>query len=92
MTDPAPENRSDADSDEPRSFEESLEDLERITHQVESGTLPLERALEEFERGVALARRCREELDRAEGRIQQVMEDGSLTAFASEDAGLSDRD
>jgi exodeoxyribonuclease VII small subunit len=45
-----------------RSFEASLEALERIVEQLESGDLPLEKSLELFEQGVRLSRECQERL------------------------------
>jgi Exonuclease VII small subunit len=35
--------------EQPRTFEASLEALEQIVHQLESGDLPLEKSLELFE-------------------------------------------
>ncbi|MFN0083752.1 MAG: exodeoxyribonuclease VII small subunit [Blastocatellia bacterium] len=62
-------------------FEESLNSLERIVAQLESGELPLERALELFEDGVGLARRCQAELEDAERKVEVLLrERGELKA------------
>lgn len=58
-----------------RSFEASLEALERIVHQLESGDLPLEKSLELFEQGVRLSRECQERLSQAERRIEVLLRD-----------------
>lgn len=67
------------------SFEEALGRLEKLTGEVEAGTLPLARALDEFERGIRLAQRCRAILDSADGRIQKLTAEGKLEPFGVED-------
>lgn len=58
-----------------RSFEASLEALERIVHELEQGDLPLERSLELFEQGIRLSRECQERLSQAERRIEILLSD-----------------
>ena len=58
-----------------RSFEASLEALERIVQQLESGDLPLEKSLELFEQGIRLSRECQERLSQAERRIEILLRD-----------------
>ena len=58
-----------------RSFESSLEELERIVRELEQGELPLERSLELFEQGVKLSRECQDRLTQAERRIEILMRD-----------------
>ena len=66
----------------PKTFESSLEDLERIVRELEQGELPLERSLELFEQGVKLSRECQDRLNQAERRIEILMRDnqGRTTA------------
>ena len=59
----------------PKSFESSLEELERVVRELEQGDMPLERSLELFEQGVALSRECQERLNQAERRIEILMRD-----------------
>jgi len=59
----------------PKTFESSLEELERIVRELEQGELPLERSLELFEQGVTLSRECQERLNQAERRIEILMRD-----------------
>ncbi len=59
----------------PKTFESSLEDLERIVRELEQGELPLERSLELFEQGVKLSRECQDRLNQAERRIEILMRD-----------------
>jgi exodeoxyribonuclease VII small subunit len=58
-----------------KTFEASLEELERIVRDLEHGELPLERSLELFEKGVKLSRECQERLNQAERRIEILMRD-----------------
>lgn len=56
------------------SFEQALEELERLVERMEVGDLSLEESLTTFERGVELSRICQQALDEAEQRIQILME------------------
>lgn len=59
-----------------KSFEKSLDELEKIVAKLEAGDLPLEESLKLFEEGVKLSRYCRERLTNAERRIEMLMGDG----------------
>ena len=71
-----------------KTFEQSLDELERIVKQLEDGDLPLEKSLELFEAGVKLSRECRERLTNAERRIEVLMKDsnGNLSVESLETA------
>ena len=58
-----------------RTFEASLEALERIVKQLEGGDLPLEKSLELFEQGIRLSRECQERLSQAERKIEVLLRD-----------------
>jgi exodeoxyribonuclease VII small subunit len=75
-----------------KTFESSLEELERIVRELEQGELPLERSLELFERGVTLSRECQDRLNQAERRIDILMRDskGQSTARPFEPENESD--
>ena len=60
-----------------KTFEQSLDELEKIVKQLEDGDLPLEKSLELFESGVKLSRECRERLINAERRIEVLMNDSN---------------
>jgi exodeoxyribonuclease VII small subunit len=62
-------------SAKPKTFETSLEELERIVRELEQGELTLENSLELFEQGVKLSRECQERLTQAERRIEILMRD-----------------
>ena len=58
--------------DAPRSFEESLSELEARVRSLEAGDLPLEDALRIFEEGISLTRECHEKLDAADQRLVEL--------------------
>ncbi len=63
-----------------KTFEESLEELEKIAFKLERGDLKLEDSIAEFEKGMKLAKECSEKLDDAEKRINILVqnENGEL--------------
>lgn len=61
-----------------RDFEKSLQHLEKIVSQMESGELGLEESLEQFEKGIKLARNCQDKLANAELRVEQLIEKNGL--------------
>jgi len=77
-----------------RTFEASLEALEQIVRQLESGDLPLEKSLELFEQGIRLSRECQERLSQAERRIEILLRDNQgrpvVSAFSQPTENDSD--
>lgn len=63
-----------------KTFEENLNELEKIASQLESQDLSLEKALSEFERGIKLSKICNKKLEEAEKKINILVEseNGSL--------------
>ncbi len=72
-----------------KSFEASLEELEQIVRQLESGDLPLDRSLELFEQGVRLSRECQKRLDEAERKVEILVRgnDGAYKPVPFEEPG-----
>ena len=66
-------------------FEKSLEALEKILAEMESGKLNLDESLKAFERGVKLSAECQQALAEAEQRVSLLSETG-------EEADFTDRD
>ena len=58
------------------TFENGLQELDRIVKEMESSELPLERALELFEKGMRLSETCRKQLEAAETRIEMLVRKG----------------
>ncbi|HWB00538.1 MAG TPA: exodeoxyribonuclease VII small subunit, partial [Pirellulales bacterium] len=52
------------------TFEQALEKLERIVHQLEDGQLGLEQSLAHYEQGIGLIKHCFGVLQRVERRIE----------------------
>jgi len=76
-----PKRKKAADDDaQSEGLEASMEKLESIVTDLESGEFGLEEALEKFEEGLSLGKRCKKILDRAELRVKQLVEnaDGEL--------------
>ena len=55
------------------SFEGSLDELEKVVKELESGDLPLERSLALFEKGMTLSEQCRKQLEDAETRVEMLI-------------------
>ncbi|NLF46530.1 MAG: exodeoxyribonuclease VII small subunit [Syntrophomonadaceae bacterium] len=55
-------------------FETALLKLEEIVRSLESEELELEESIKLFEEGIKLSVYCQQELERADGRIQQLLE------------------
>ena len=55
------------------SFESSLDELEKVVKELESGDLPLDRSLDLFSRGMQLSESCRKQLEDAETRVEQLI-------------------
>ena len=69
------------------TFEATLEELDTIVEQMESGDLALEDALKNFERGIALAREGQSKLSQAEQRVSILLEkqdDADITDFQND--------
>ena len=64
-------------SEEKRSFEQALSELEEHVRRLDGGHLELEESLTTFESGVKLIRECSELLDDAEQRITELTENGN---------------
>ncbi|HKJ23726.1 MAG TPA: exodeoxyribonuclease VII small subunit [Myxococcota bacterium] len=82
-------------SPEAAPFEASLERLEAIVAELESGDLDLEVSLARFEEGVALSRRCADQLGEARQRIDVLVADnGELfeRPFEGDDGALDEPD
>ena len=62
------------------NFEQSIEELEKIAKELESGELSLDASIKKFEDGMELSKKCTEYLENAEKRINILIEkDGELS-------------
>lgn len=62
------------------SYEDALDELERLVASMESGHLPLDHLLESYRRGAELLSFCRTRLEAVEQQVK-VLEDGQLKAW-----------
>jgi exodeoxyribonuclease VII small subunit len=65
-----------SDAPAKQSFEVSLERLEKIVHELESGSPALETSLELFAEGMELSEVCRAQLEAAEARVEILVRKG----------------
>lgn len=66
----AKKKRKITKSEDDQPIEESMQELQRIVHELEGGQAPLDDALKQFERGMVLLRTCHRQLDEAAARIE----------------------
>jgi exodeoxyribonuclease VII small subunit len=64
-------------ADKGPNFEESIERLEEIIEQMESGDLPLEKVIAHYEEGMKLLETCGKKLEDAEKKIKLLTRDKS---------------
>lgn len=62
------------------TFEEAIENLEKIVGELESGELPLDKSVDSFKKGMELSNYCNKLLEDAEKTISILVEqkDGSI--------------
>lgn len=62
------------------TFEEAIENLEKIVTELEAGELPLDKSVENFKKGMELSDYCSKLLDDAEKTISILVEqkDGTM--------------
>jgi exodeoxyribonuclease VII small subunit len=69
---------------EDMSFEEAMQELERVVSQLESGNAPLDQSISLYERGEALRKRCDTRLKDAELRVQKIIQGADGEAKGAE--------
>ena len=71
------------------SFEQALEQLEKIVSELESGQAPLERSIEIYERGAALKAHCEARLASARLRVEKIVVGADGQAVRAEPADFT---
>lgn len=66
-------------TDKKISFEEALDELEKIAEKLERQTLSLEDSIKAFERGMELKKICSQRLEEAEGKIEFLQKNSDGT-------------
>lgn len=59
------------------NFEKTLEQLETLVEDMETGELSLEESLKAFEKGIKLTRDCQQALQNAEQKVQLLMSENN---------------
>ncbi|MCL0318393.1 exodeoxyribonuclease VII small subunit [Apilactobacillus xinyiensis] len=69
------------------SFEQNMQNLEKIVNDLEQGDVPLEEALNKFKDGVELSNKLQQTLKNAENTLAKVVKtDGQEHAFESSES------
>ena len=69
-----------------KNFEQALEQLEKITQELESGDLSLEMSLKKFDEGMQLADFCNQKLSDAKKKVKMIRtKDGQNEAIPFDD-------
>lgn len=67
----------------PASYEQALQELERLVGELESGQMPLDQVLSGYQRGSSLLQFCRDRLQAVEQQIE-VLDKGALKPWKPE--------
>ena len=60
-------------------FEEAMQELEKIAHDLEKGDLSLEESVTKFEEGMKLSKQCNDMIEKAEKKITILLQkDGKI--------------
>ena len=73
-----------------KSFEKSIEELEKIVDKLEQGDVSLEESLTLFEKGVKLSKSCQKILDEAEKKVSVLVADENGELVKEDFADLED--
>ena len=69
-----------------KTFEKSLEELEKIVKELESGNVPLEDAIKKYTEAMELAKSCSNILNNATEKVNKILADnGELKDFDLQD-------
>ena len=66
-----------------KTFEEMMENLEKISSELENGNLTLDETMTKFEEGMKLSKKCSEILDNAEKKIKILINNGDVISEAN---------
>ncbi|MBU5594806.1 exodeoxyribonuclease VII small subunit [Amphibacillus sp. MSJ-3] len=73
-------------TEEEKSFEEAMSELEAIIKKLEEADVPLEEAISYYEKGMALSKLCDEKLTKVERQVANIVNDeGIITPIKIEE-------
>lgn len=65
------------------SFENAIEQLDKIVERLEEGDVPLEEAISIYKEGMELSKYCHDKLKNVEKQLTEIMtEDGQIKSFS----------
>ena len=67
------------------TFESGMDELEKLVHGLESGSMPLEESFQAFERGMTLKKRLEKLLEEGDKRIRVLTESGEESLEGEEE-------
>ncbi|WP_188206121.1 exodeoxyribonuclease VII small subunit [Alkalibacillus aidingensis] len=68
------------------TFEQAMDQLEKIVEQLEQGDVPLEKAIEYYKDGMHLSKVCHQKLKHVEKEMTEILnEDGQPEPFSVEE-------
>lgn len=68
-----------------KSFEENLNELEKLVHDLEKGDIPLDDAINKYTEAMNLAKDCNEKLKNATESVNKIINsEGELSDFSLE--------
>lgn len=70
-----------------KSFEENLEELEKIVIDLEKGELNLDESVKRFEEGISISKECNKMLEDAEKKITILLKNGDEVKEENFEAG-----
>ncbi len=59
-------------SEQPLSFEQSLQQLQTLVEEMEQAQLPLEELLNKYEAGLGLLKKCEQTLNQAQQKLENI--------------------
>jgi len=73
-------------TEQEKTFDESLKELEGIVENLEKGDVPLEEALDQFQEGIKISRSLKKTLNEADQLLTKIVdEEGNETVFETEE-------
>jgi exodeoxyribonuclease VII small subunit len=73
------------------SFEEAMDDLEKIVERLEEGDVPLEESIRLFQKGMKRSKQCHDKLQAVEKQMDQLIdENGQVKSFVFQEEDTRD--
>lgn len=64
-------------SSEKLTFEQAIDQLEKVVAELEGGQMPLEKSIKSFEDGMSLVKKCEDQLKKAQGKVEKIVSTAS---------------